>query len=56
MAMSTTLPDSKKRVAIGVARAIQPALRTAEAERTSRRDRGDLTAWDLTMRGLPRAL
>src|SRR5204862_4691676 len=39
-----------ERVAIGVTRAIQPALRAAEVDRASRRDRGDLTAWDLTMR------
>jgi AraC-like DNA-binding protein/tetratricopeptide (TPR) repeat protein len=43
----------EERVANGVARAIQPALRDAEVDRASRRERGDLTAWELTMRALP---
>ena len=42
-----------ERFAIAVARAVQPALRAAEVERTSRIDRSDLTAWELTMRALP---
>jgi AraC-like DNA-binding protein len=43
----------EERVAVGVAQAIQPTLRDAEIDRVSRRDRGDLTAWELTMRALP---
>jgi AraC-like DNA-binding protein len=43
----------EERVALGVGRAIQPPLLAAEVERASRRDRGDLTAWELTMRALP---
>ena len=43
----------EERVAIGVSRAIQPALRDAEIDRASRGDHGDPTAWDLTMRALP---
>ena len=43
----------QERVALGVARAIQPALRAAEIDRASRLDRQELTAWDLTMRALP---
>jgi AraC-like DNA-binding protein/TolB-like protein len=42
-----------ERVALGVVREIQPALRAAETDRASRRNRDDLTAWDLTMRALP---
>jgi AraC-like DNA-binding protein/tetratricopeptide (TPR) repeat protein len=44
----------EERVAIGVARAVQPALRIAEVERASRRERGALTAWELSMRALPK--
>jgi TolB-like protein len=43
----------EERVARGVARAIQPAIRGAEVERASRLNREDLTAWELTMRALP---
>jgi AraC-like DNA-binding protein len=43
----------EERVAIGVLRAIQPALRSAEVGRASRRDCANPTAWDLTMRALP---
>src|SRR5262249_17195949 len=43
----------EERVALGVARAIQPAMRAAEIDRASRRDRDQLTAWGLTMRALP---
>jgi AraC-like DNA-binding protein/tetratricopeptide (TPR) repeat protein len=45
--------EFEERVALGVSRAIQPAVRAAEVERASRRDRDDLTAWELTMRALP---
>jgi len=44
----------EERVALGVGRAIQPALVAAEVERSSRAERRDLTAWGLTMRALPR--
>jgi AraC-like DNA-binding protein len=43
----------EERVAIEVARAIQPAVLAAENERASRLRDGDLTAWDLAMRALP---
>jgi adenylate cyclase len=43
----------EERVALGVARAIQPALYTAEVDRASGLERRDLTAWELTMRALP---
>jgi tetratricopeptide (TPR) repeat protein len=43
----------EERVARGVARAIQPVLRDAEIDRATHRARGDLTAWELTMRALP---
>jgi len=43
----------EERVAHGVARAIQPALRDAEIDRAAHLQRGDLTAWELTMRALP---
>jgi AraC-like DNA-binding protein len=43
----------EERVARGVARAIQPALRDAEIDRAAHLQRGDLTAWELTMRALP---
>lgn len=43
----------EERVASGVAKAIQPAVRAAEVERALRLDRADLTAWELTMRALP---
>ena len=43
----------EERIAIAVARAVQPALRGAEVERASRIKRGELTAWELTMRALP---
>ena len=42
-----------ERIGIAVARAVQPALRAAEVERASRLKRGELTAWELTMRALP---
>jgi AraC-like DNA-binding protein/tetratricopeptide (TPR) repeat protein len=42
-----------ERLAIAVARAVQPALRAAEVERASRIEHKDLTAWELTMRALP---
>jgi adenylate cyclase len=45
--------DFEQRIGTVVARTIQPVLRTAEAERASRLKRGELTAWDLTMRALP---
>jgi AraC-like DNA-binding protein len=43
----------EERVAHGVSRAVQPALRDAEIDRAARRPRGDLTAWELTMRAFP---
>ena len=43
----------EERVAIEVARAIQPAVLAAEHDRASRLRDGDLTAWNLTMRALP---
>ena len=43
----------EERIAIAVARAVQPALRSAEMERASRLNRDELTAWELTMRALP---
>jgi hypothetical protein len=43
----------EERVTLGVSRAVQQPLRAAEIERASRRDRRDLTAWELTMRALP---
>jgi len=43
----------EERVAHGVARAIQPALREAEIDRVLHLRRHDLTAWELTMRALP---
>jgi AraC-like DNA-binding protein/tetratricopeptide (TPR) repeat protein len=42
-----------ERIGIAVARAVQPALRAAEVDRASRLKRGELTAWELTMRALP---
>jgi len=45
----------EERIAVAVARTMQDALRTAEVDRAWRRDPGDLTAWDLTMRALPYA-
>jgi AraC-like DNA-binding protein/TolB-like protein len=45
--------EFEERIATGVARAIQPAVRGAEVERASRLNRRDLTAWELTMRALP---
>jgi AraC-like DNA-binding protein/TolB-like protein len=43
----------EERIGIAVARVVQPALRAAEVERASRLKRGELTAWELTMRALP---
>jgi AraC-like DNA-binding protein/tetratricopeptide (TPR) repeat protein len=43
----------EERVASGIAGAIQPTLRAAEMDRVSGRARGDLSAWELTMRALP---
>jgi AraC-like DNA-binding protein/tetratricopeptide (TPR) repeat protein len=43
----------EERLATAVTRAIQPAVRAAEAERASRLEVTDLTAWELTMRALP---
>ena len=43
----------EERIAIGVAKAILPAVRGAEVERACRKDRSDLTAWELAMRALP---
>jgi TolB-like protein len=43
----------EERIAIGVAKAALPAVRAAEVERASRKDRSDLTAWELAMRALP---
>jgi AraC-like DNA-binding protein/TolB-like protein/tetratricopeptide (TPR) repeat protein len=43
----------EERVATGVAHSIQPALRHAEIDRATRRDRAELDAWELTMRALP---
>jgi len=43
----------QERLATAVARAIEPALRAAEAARASRGNRADLSAWELTMRALP---
>jgi len=43
----------EERVAHGVARAIQPAIREAEIDRVVHLRRRDLTAWELTMRALP---
>jgi AraC-like DNA-binding protein/tetratricopeptide (TPR) repeat protein len=46
----------EERVATGVARAIEPALRDAEIDRTCRGEQADLSAWELTMQALPRVL
>src|SRR5262249_38881827 len=43
----------QERVALGVARAIEPALRDAEVERACRTEPEQLSAWGLTMRALP---
>ncbi|VIO73158.1 hypothetical protein CI1B_47620 [Bradyrhizobium ivorense] len=43
----------EERVAQGVARAVQLALRDAEIDRATRLHCGELTAWELTMRALP---
>jgi len=43
----------QERVASGVARAIQPTLCAAEMDRVACGARGDLSAWELTMRALP---
>jgi AraC-like DNA-binding protein/tetratricopeptide (TPR) repeat protein len=43
----------EERLATAMTRAIQPAVRAAEAERASRLKVTDLTAWELTMRALP---
>jgi AraC-like DNA-binding protein/tetratricopeptide (TPR) repeat protein len=43
----------EERLATAISRAIQPAVRAAEAERASRLKATDLTAWELTMRALP---
>jgi len=45
--------EFSERIGIAVARAVQPALRSAEVERASRLNHGELTAWELTMRALP---
>ena len=46
----------EEKVAAGVVRVIQPTLRDTEIDRAYRRDRGRLTAWELTMRALPRVV
>jgi AraC-like DNA-binding protein/tetratricopeptide (TPR) repeat protein len=43
----------EEHVALGVARAIQPTLQSAEIDRVSRRNRDNLSSWELTMRALP---
>src|SRR5262249_38586697 len=45
--------ELQERVALGVARAIEPALRDAEVERACRTEPEQLSAWGLTMRALP---
>ncbi len=45
--------ELQERVALGVARALEPALRDAEIERACRTEPEQLTAWGLTMRALP---
>ena len=46
----------EERVAAGAAAAIERSVQTAEIDRACRRDPGQLSAWELTMRALPRAL
>ena len=46
----------EEKVAAGVARVIQPALREAEIDRARRQDRACSSAWELTMRALPRVV
>jgi AraC-like DNA-binding protein len=48
--------EFEERVAIRIARAIEPALRSAEIDRVSRKERNELGAWELTMRALPGVL
>ena len=46
----------EERVAARAAASIERSVRTAEIDRACRKDRGELNAWELTMRALPRAL
>jgi adenylate cyclase len=46
----------EEKVAAGVARVIEPALRDAEIDRARRQDRACSSAWELTMRALPRVV
>ncbi len=46
----------EERVALGIARAIVPALRDAEIIRASRKEPTELNSWELTMRALPSVL
>jgi TolB-like protein len=48
--------EFEERVAVRIARAVEPALRHAEIDRVSRKEPNELTAWDLTMRALPGVL
>ncbi len=53
---SNDVPAFEERIATGIARAIQPALRDAEIDRACRGEPAELNAWDLPMRALPRVL
>jgi AraC-like DNA-binding protein/TolB-like protein len=46
--------ELQERVALRVARAIEPALRDVEIDRASRMEPEQLNAWGLTMRAMPR--
>lgn len=46
----------EERVAARAAASIERSVRNAEIDRACRKDRGELNAWELTMRALPRAL
>jgi TolB-like protein len=48
--------EFEERVALRIARALEPALRDAEINRVRRKDPNELSAWDLTMRALPGVL
>jgi TolB-like protein len=53
---SNDLFEFEERVAARIAAGIQPVMREAEIHRAGRRNAAELSAWELTMRALPRVL
>ena len=53
---SLEVPEFAESVATAATASIERALRAAEVERVSRKDRDELNAWELTMRAFPHAV